>query len=71
MISFAAVVGVEVEVSLVLTYLSTCAHLSPPSSSSLLSIIILNKGAKKARENKEGLKSYFFTLSLLPGSFVR
>ena len=38
-ISFAAVVGIEVEVSLVLTYLSTCAHLSPPSSSSLLSFI--------------------------------
>ena len=38
-VSFAAVVGIEVEVSVVLTYLSTCAHLSPPSSSSLLSFI--------------------------------
>ena len=71
MISFAAVVGIEVEVSLVLTYLSTCAHLSPPSSSSLLSFIIENKGAKRQGKTKGGLKSFFCTLSLLLRSFVR
>ena len=69
MISFGAVVGIEVEVSLVLTYLSTCAHLSPPSSSSFLSFIVLNKGAKKARENKEGFEILFLHTFILASEF--
>ena len=70
MISFAAVVGIEVEVSLVLTYLSTCAHLSPPSSSSsLLSFIILNKGAKKTRENKEVFEIPFLHTFIIASDF--